>query len=143
MIYIESYDASSKMIVADFSTGCGGAFVGPWPNGVESKIVSAKKNQNTIKVEEKIIYWKVDSTSNNTEKESYFIYSDDDQKNIIDQVEFNTNELEFHDKKLSLCLFACPPIDINSYLNKASTITHIYKLNPETNQYYFVKSTIS
>ena len=33
-------------------------------------------------------------------------------------------------------------IDVNDYINNASTIIHIFKLNKETGNYYFASSVI-
>jgi hypothetical protein len=129
---IESYDEKTKQIVAKFDNiGCGGTS-GPGANITERKIVSAKKSNDTIIVEEKVIY--VDNIiyedSNGAVIYDYYVYSDNEETNLLDSFTYSQDTVSDEN------------ITVESYLDKAATITHTYKLNTKTNEYYFVSSVI-
>lgn len=123
---IKSYDKDSDEYKVVFS-GIGGTS-GPSPKITKRKIVSAeKKEDGSIKVVEKAIYF----TSTTFNDDMYFnIYSDPSNNYSIDGKHFKVSNVT-NEK-----------IDVSDYSDKASTITHIYKLNKETGDYYFASSVI-
>ena len=134
---IISYDGKDTFKVS-FS-GIGGTS-GPQPRINERKLISAKEIGDKIVVEEKAIYIDTNYDYSNN-KINYTIYGepestigiryDDHYRISIDYKTFNNDEGLNNQS-----------INIDNYLDKASTITHIYKLNKETNKYYFVSSSI-
>ncbi len=123
---IKSYDKENDEYKVTFG-GIGGTS-GPSPKITARKIISAeKKEDGSIKVVEKAIYY----TSTTFNDDMYFnIYSDPSNNYNIDGKHFKvanvTNE----------------KIDVSDYSDKASTITHIFKLDKETGDYYFASSVI-
>ncbi|MBO5414438.1 MAG: hypothetical protein J6A17_02295 [Bacilli bacterium] len=125
---VDSYDKSSNKLVVNFNTsGCGGTS-GPSAKINERKIISAKEKDDTIIVKEKAIYYQMNGYDNNI---VYNIYGDNTKDDYLGDVK--TTEEEVSNVIIS----------VDSYIDKASTITHTYKLNPKTNKYYFVSSTIN
>lgn len=124
---IISYDDSTKNYKVRFF-GLGGT-TPPKATVVERKITSAVLKGDTITVEEKAIYYKndVDLTSN---KSVYNIYSDSAMSNTIDTKNYDLDKV---DKET---------ISVESYMDKASTITSTYKLDKDSNKYYFVSSSV-
>lgn len=123
---IKSYDKDSDEYKVIF-VGIGGTS-GPSPKITERKIVSAeKKEDGSIKVIEKAIYY----TSTTFNDDMYFnIYSDPSNNYSIDGKHFKVSNVT-NEK-----------IDVSDYSDKASEITHIYKLNKDTGDYYFASSVI-
>ena len=131
---ITSYDKANKKINISGIDGCGGVYE-PKPNISDRKIISAKISNDLIVVEEKAIYLtepKYYNPVNNEYKNvSYTIYSNYSKSKLIDAKTFNTdNDITKEE------------IKVDDYLDKASTITHTFKLNKNTNKYYFVSSVI-
>ena len=124
---IDSYDETSNKLTIDFIEGCGGTS-GPSAKITERKIVSAKEKKDTIIVEEKAIYY--DVYTSNANEIGYTIYSDNTKNDYLDSITSTEEEV------------SNITISVDSYMDKASTITHVYKLNPKNNKYYFVQSTI-
>ena len=99
-----------------------------WVWKIKRKIVSAKEKDDTIIVLEKAKYYEINSSDDST---VYNIYGDNTKKDYLGEVKTTKNQV------------SNVTISVDSYLDKASTITYTYKLNPETNKYYFVSSVIS
>lgn len=124
---IENYDSNTDTFKVRFG-GVGGTS-GPSAKLETRKIVSAKLTQDTITVEEKAIY--TDITADNAYANiNYKIYSNPSKINKIDEKTFNVDNI------------ANESILVDSYLDKATTITHIFKLDEETNNWYFSSSNI-
>ena len=123
---IKSYDKDNDEYTVVFA-GVGGT-TGPSPKITKRKIISAEKREDgSIKVVEKAIYY----TSNTFNDDMYFnIYSDPSNYYYIEGKHFKVSNVT-HEK-----------IDVNDYSDKASTITHIFKLDKETGDYYFDSSVI-
>ena len=123
---IKSYDKDKDEYKVTFG-GIGGTS-GPSPKITARKIISAeKKEDGSIKVVEKAIYY----TSTAFNDDMYFnIYSDPSNNYSIDGKHFKVSNVT-NEK-----------IDVNDYSDKASTITHIFKLDKETGDYYFASSVI-
>lgn len=122
-IRFEEYVASNDTyIVGLFSSGALGY---PHPILDLRKIESATLENNTITVKEKAIY-----VEKGDDIYRYSIYGGPNKSNYIDTKVFN--ESNINNKTIS----------VNSYLDKSSTITHVYKLNSKTGKYYFEKSVI-
>lgn len=122
-IRFEEYVVSNDTyIVGLFSSGALGY---PHPILDLRKIESATLENNTITVKEKAIY-----VEKGDDIYRYSIYGGPNKSNYIDTKVFN--ESNINNKTIS----------VNSYLDKASTITHVYKLNSKTGKYYFEKSVI-
>lgn len=124
---VESYDANTDTYKVYFSA------VG----GVEStlakiesrKLVSAELVGDEIIVEEKAIYV-MDNYTGVEDKITYTVYSDPDLTDIIGTNSYTIAEV------------ANQTISVDDYLDKSSIITYKFKLNPKTNEYYFVSSII-
>ena len=123
---IKSYDKDKDEYKVIFG-GIGGT-TGPSPKITARKIISATKQEDgSIKVVEKAIYY----TSTIFNDDMYFnIYSDPSNNYNIDGKHFKVSNVT-NEK-----------IDVNDYSDKASTITHIFKLDKETGDYYFASSVI-
>ena len=123
---IKSYDKENDEYKVIFG-GIGGT-TGPSPKITVRKIISATKQEDgSIKVVEKAIYY----TSTTFNDDMYFnIYSDPSNNYNIDGKHFKVSNVT-NEK-----------IDVNDYSDKASTITHIFKLDKETGDYYFASSVI-
>ena len=122
-IRFEEYVASNDTyIVGLFSSGALGY---PHPILDLRKIESATLENNTITVKEKAIY-----VEKGDDIYRYSIYGGPNKSNYIDTKVFNESNINNE------------TISVNSYLDKASTITHVYKLNSKTGKYYFEKSVI-
>lgn len=123
---IKSYDKDKDEYKVTFG-GIGGTS-GPSPKITARKIISATKQEDgSIKVVEKAIYY----TSTIFNDDMYFnIYSDPSNNYNIDGKHFKVSNVT-NEK-----------IDVNDYSDKASTITHIFKLDKETGDYYFDSSVI-
>ena len=123
---IKSYDKDKDEYRVTFG-GIGGTS-GPSPKITARKIISATKQEDgSIKVVEKAIYY----TSTTFNDDMYFnIYSDPSNNYSIDGKHFKVSNVT-NEK-----------IDVNDYSDKASTITHIFKLDKETGDYYFASSVI-
>ena len=123
---IKSYDKDKDEYKVTFG-GIGGTS-GPSPKITARKIISATKQEDgSIKVVEKAIYY----TSTTFNDDMYFnIYSDPSNNYSIDGKHFKVSNVT-NEK-----------IDVNDYSDKASTITHIFKLDKETGDYYFASSVI-
>lgn len=100
-----------------------------WPisKNNRKKNYICKKNEDTIEVTEKAIYI---GNSFFNHKITYEIYSDPVMINYIDRVSYTEKEVTIKS------------INIDSYIDKASTIVHTFKLDKSTNNYYFEKSII-
>lgn len=129
---IDSYDKTSNKLTVDFIDGCGGTS-GPSAVITPRKIISAKEKDDTIVVKEKAIYYDVNyyDDANHVSMVTYNIYGDSTKNNYLADVNSTTDDI------------GNVTISVDSYLDQASIITHVYKLNPKTNKYYFVQSTIS
>lgn len=122
-IRFEEYVVSNDTyIVGLFSSGALGY---PHPILDLRKIESATLENNTITVKEKAIY-----VEKGDDIYRYSIYGGPNKSNYIDTKVFNESNINNE------------TISVNSYLDKASTITHVYKLNSKTGKYYFEKSVI-
>ena len=126
---IDSYDKTSNKLTVDFIDGCGGTS-GPSAIITPRKIISAKEKDDTIIVKEKAIYYDVNYYDDGN-KVNYIIYGDNSKESYLADVNSTTDDI------------GNVTISVDSYLDQASIITHVYKLNPKTNKYYFVQSTIS
>ena len=123
---IKSYDKATNTINVDLIDGCGGTS-GPSAKIIYTKIASAMEKDDVIVVKEKAIYISTGGYDNTT---TYNIYSDPGHTQYIDSKSFKDYELE---KSV---------ISVESYMDKASTITYTFKKNEDTNKYYFVSSII-
>ena len=123
---IVSYDSSTKTYKVRF--GGIGWTSGPQAEVTPRKITKAVLKEDTITVTEKAIYY--EDVNVNDSKIIYNIYSDPSKKILIESKEYTIDEVS--NQKIS----------VDSYLDKASTITSTYKLNKDTNKYYFVNSVI-
>ena len=94
----------------------------------ERKIVSAKSNKDKIVVVEKAIYY--DEFINSDGSIYYIVYADPQKTIVIDKLNFSTDEIENGE------------INVDKYLNRASTIIYTFKLNKHNNKYYFLGSII-
>ena len=123
----KGYDESKGEITLEAQKACGGT-IGPHPTIEVRKIVSAQEKDDEIVVKEKAIYY--DSAYNDSAKVTYYhVYNDKNKLNIIESnIEFREG-----DEKT---------ITVDSYIDKASTITHTFKLNKDTGKYYFAGSKI-
>lgn len=126
---IYSYDKDSDTYTVTF--GGSGRKLLPYIKFDLRKIVSATLSNDTITVKEKVIY--VD-------------YSVDENMNIYCQI-YNLNTHEANSPYIDYKTYHRDKdygkvLSVDSYLDKAATITHIYKLNKTTGKYNFVKSTI-
>lgn len=126
---IYSYDKDSDTYTVTF--GGSGRQLLPYIEFDLRKIVSATLSNDTITVKEKVIY--VD-------------YSVDENMNIYCQI-YNLNTHEANSPYIDSKTYYSGKdygkvLSVDSYLDKAATITHVYKLNKETGKYNFVKSTI-
>ena len=122
-ISIENYNSENNNYQIKFSL-CSDSDTNV-PIIIPRKIISAKKNDDTILVEEKAIYYY-------EEWGRYNIYKDKDLTELIDSKNFDTNNENIKNETIS----------VSDYLDEASTITHTFKLNKDTNKYYFVSSVI-
>ena len=125
--HIDSYDKNTNKFEIKIVNGCGGT-TGPSAKTIERKIISAKTNGDTIEVVEKAIY--IDAPAVYDDNFNYIVYTDPTKIKYIEYLNFNKNEVVNKE------------INVNTYINEASTITHTFKLNKETNKYYFEKSII-
>lgn len=125
--HINSYDKNTNKFEIKIVNGCGGT-TGPSAKTIERKIISAKTNGDTIEVVEKAIY--IDAPAVYDDNFNYIVYTDPTKIKYIEYLNFNKNEVVNKE------------INVNTYINEASTITHTFKLNKETNKYYFEKSII-
>lgn len=123
---IESYDSSKDTYKVRFG-GLGGA-TGPAAKEITRKIVSAKLVNDVITVEEKAIYISVSGDYNTL---NYTIYSDPQKTKVLDTKNYNVSDVN------------TKTISVDDYLNSASTITHSYKLDSTSGNYYFVSSKIN
>lgn len=123
---IVSYDKDKDEYKVTF--GGIGNTSGPSPKITARKITSATKEEDeTIKVVEKAIYY----TATTVNDDMYYnIYSDPANHYYIDGKHFRVSNVT-NEK-----------IDIKDYLDKASTITHIFKYDKENDKYYFASSVI-
>lgn len=88
---------------------------------------------NTLKIEEKVIFTSLTSVNNGYNKGEYYslaIYKDNGHSNLIEQ---KANMTKDEIKALSL--------NVDNYINKAATVSYYFKVNG--NSYYFDHSTIS
>lgn len=123
---ISSYDLNSNTYYINMNNGCGGS-TGPSAKLITRRIISAQKSNDTIIVKEKSIYFEAEFNDNNI---IYKIYSDKDHKNLIDTLSYSEDTVYNE------------TINVDNY-SETSTITHTYKLNKTTNQYYFASSEIN
>lgn len=125
---IVSYDNNTDTFKVKFA-GVGGTGPGS-PNIIDRKITSAKIKNDVITVEEKAIYTKATYNANHNEV-VYSVYADPTMSKVLDsQLLFDVNTINNQS------------INIDKYINSASTITHTYKLDQNTGNYYFVSSVI-
>lgn len=123
---ISNYDLNSNTYYVNMNNGCGGT-TGPSAKLITRKIVSAKKSNDTIIVKEKVIYFETDFNNSNI---TYKVYSDKNHKNLIDTLSYSEDTVYNE------------TINVDNY-SETSTITHTYKLDKTTNQYYFTSSKIN
>ncbi len=126
---IYSYNKDDDTYTVIF--GASGVHLLPYIKFDLRKIVSATLSDDTITVKEKVIY--VD-------------YSVDENMSI-DCTIYNLNHYEANSPYIDSKTYhrdkdSGKVLSVDSYLDKAATITHIYKLNKTTGKYNFVKSTI-
>ena len=124
---IESYDKDKNGYnVKIIHTG---AISGPQPTIVERKVVKVAEKDDFIKVEEKVIYISnyYDSYSHST---YYSIFKLPDNSYLIGSVIVPEGDPSSY------------TISVDSYLDKASTLTSYYKKNND-GEYRFVKSEIT
>ena len=126
---VKSYNSETDKFNA-FCGGIGGAR-GPVPKIISRKITDINVAQDTIIVKEKAIYY--NQVVNDDNSLTYYVYSDVNKKNLLYKKTCKVDELYSPNKET---------VSINDYLNNASIITQTYKLNKETNSYYFVSSVI-
>lgn len=130
-----SYPEGSKMIITDFDeesnkyevrfTG-GKNTKNDW---IENRrIVSAKLSNQIITVEEKVIYYTITEGEKNV---VVSIYSDREKTKLLDAISDTEKNLKKKEIKL------------DNYLKEATTITHTYQYDEESNDYYFTSSKIS
>lgn len=123
---ISSYDLNSNTYYINMNNGCGGS-TGPFAKLITRRIISAQKSNDTITVKEKAIYLEANFNDNNI---IYKVYSDKDHKNLIDTLSYSEDTVYNE------------TINVDNY-SETSTITHTYKLNKTTNEYYFASSEIN
>ena len=99
------------------------------------KIVSATLSDDTITVKEKVIY--VDYSVSAGESTDMIVYC-----RIYNLNHYEANSPYIDSKTYHSDKDSGKVLSVDSYLDKAATITHIYKLNKTTGKYNFVKSTI-
>lgn len=124
-IIIDNYDEKTDTIRVTIAPD--GGTSGPMPKIIARKIVSAKQKDNDIIIEEKAIYYTERGDSN---KEWFNIYEDPFHSQYIGSKEFEINNIENGE------------INVDEYIDRASTITHTFRLDKDTNKYYFVSSSI-
>lgn len=124
-VTVTKYDSAIDTYTVRFS-GLGGTS-GPAPTITERKITSAILKGEEITVVEKAIYY---SNSTSGSKITYNIFGDAAMTQTIDTKTFDANTI------------ANETISIDSYLDKATTITYKFKLNKNTNTYYFASSSM-
>lgn len=123
---ITAYDASNDMYTGYFA---GAGFEGGMgPNVIDRKLVKAELKNDVITVEEKAMYYTSESENENTIVVN--VYSDVRKTNKIDSISYDIQNA--WEKTLS----------VDSYLDKSSTITSVYKFNEKTGGFYFVSSII-
>ena len=123
---VDSYNKNLNSLDITLVNGCGGTS-GPSAKINARKIISAKKKDDIIVVEEKAIYYDSYYSENNV---SYNIYADNTKQHYLGELSDSYDTIDTKE------------INVDSYLDKASTITHTFKLNKKTNKYYFVSSVI-
>lgn len=121
-----SYDGVNDKYKLTFS-GIGGTS-GPSATITNQEIVSASRKNDEITVTSKAIYI---NTQNNANSIQYDIYSDSNKANLIESLTYSYEEV------------SSKSISVESYLEKASTITYQFKLDQNTNKYYFAGSRIN
>lgn len=104
--------------------GCGGP---AGPKAITRVIEKAIEKDDTIIITEKAIY--VDYDYSEDDSSNLYVYSDPAKTNKIDTI-----KASFDDAKV---------INVKDYIDKASTITQVYKLDKSSNNYYFVSSKIN
>ncbi len=125
---VDFYDENSNLFKVRFS-GIGG-MSGPDAQKITRKIVKANIKGDTITVEEKIIY--VDGGGISTPDPIVIkIYGDPDRSRLLDTKEYTKDTI------------ASQVITVDDYIDQATTITHIYKLDKETGKFYFASSTLN
>jgi len=124
-INIDSYDKNTDTFKALFG-GIGGTGP-PQAKVIERKKYSVTENNGEVTIVEKAFYYDYSHESSGV---SYKIYSDPEKKNLIDDV--------FIDH----AVINDTTITVDSYLDKAATITHKFRLDSNTGNYYFVNSII-
>lgn len=121
-----SYDSANDNYKLTFA-GIGGTS-GPSATIMNQEIVAASRKNEEITVISKAIYI---NTQNDANSIKYDIYSDKDQTNLIESFTYSYEEV------------SSKSISVENYLEKASTITYQFKLDQNTNKYYFVSSRIN
>lgn len=104
--------------------GCGGP---TGPKAITRVIEKAIEKDDTIIITEKAIYVDYDYSEDNSS--NLYVYSDPAKTNKIDTI-----KASYDDAKV---------INVKDYIDKASTITQVYKLDKSSNNYYFVSSKIN
>lgn len=133
---ISSYDKENNNFIVKIENIGRGGTTGVSPTIKDRKIISATKKNDVITVVEKSIFIETENITDINEeplvnKYSYRIYSVKGSPEMIDNKFIKETEIEN------------TTISVEDYLEKAATITHTYKKNADTNQYYFIKSIIS
>ena len=129
---INSYDQNSDKFFVTFG-GIGSGTFGAHATLDLRKLESAVLENDAITLKEKAIYvdsYETDCGAYSCSKLMYSIYGGPNKFKYIDEKTFDMNNVSNE------------TISVSSYLDKASTITHVYKLNSKTGKYYFEKSTI-
>ena len=143
---IDSYDENSNSFIVKQLIG--GSEWGPSPLEQLRKVVDVYEQDNEIKIEEKAIYV-TESYSDNCS--IYKIYKDPSKKDLIAERKVTREDYrniedyyintKFNNEEEFIQNFPVV-ITINDYLDKASTITSIFRQNDD-GTYYFVSSVIT
>ncbi|MBR5662626.1 MAG: hypothetical protein IKX00_03110 [Bacilli bacterium] len=122
------YDLDNKTFELIATPGCGGLYDDMDSPEIHSKVINfdkAVKNGDELTVTLNAIYLDCKYNDDNYNYKCK-IYKDNKKDNLIKKVNLKPTE----------------GINIKKYLKKSSLITIKFKLNSETNEYYFVSSTI-
>lgn len=130
---IYSYNKDDDTYTVIF--GSSGVHLLPYIKFDLRKIVSATLSDDTITVKEKVIY--VDYSVSVGESTDMIMYC-----TIYNLNHYEANSPYIDSKTYHSDKDSGKVLSVDSYLDKAATITHIYKLNKTTGKYNFVKSTI-
>lgn len=125
---ISSYDNTTGMYEVYFG-GVGGTS-SPMPQITNRKITDAYRLGDKIYVTEKAIYY-TSSYSSDGSRAFYSVYSHPGNTNLLDNFEFSIEDI------------MSQTISVDSYLDKAATISYIFTKDSNSDHYVFTSSKIS